>query len=356
MLGMPRLAALAALAALLALFVWPAAALAQEAGYPARIVSVTSWVEEWDPVELRWVRVSGEQVIAPGASVAQASEPAGTGPASAARFSRPMVRPHAATATATAFAAPVAPGTILATYGPFAVLDRQRAAIIGSTDSASPRAFDAMLRDFPGLRVIELIEAPGTDNDLANLAVGRRIRAAGLATHVPRGGSVRSGAVELFLAGAARSVEEGARFAVHAWLDTYGREPGDFPEDAPENRLYLDYYVEMGMSPERARRFYAMTNSVPHHSARWFGAEEMRSWLRAEATPVSSLDRALMARREIAPRPFAIEASGAAPITLPVLDLPVPLAIIQAPRIPVMPVLHVVQTPALALAGAADAA
>jgi hypothetical protein len=62
-----------------------------------------------------------------------------------------------------------------------------------------------------------------------------------------------------------------------------GREPGDFAADAPENRLYLDYYAEMGMSREEARAFYAMTNSVPHHGALWLRGSEMARWVAPEA-------------------------------------------------------------------------
>ena len=62
-----------------------------------------------------------------------------------------------------------------------------------------------MIRDFPALTMLEMVEAPGTSNDLANLQVARRIRASGIAIHVPSHGSVRSGAVELFLAGAQRT-------------------------------------------------------------------------------------------------------------------------------------------------------
>jgi hypothetical protein len=74
-------------------------------------------------------------------------------------------------------------------------------------------------------------------------------------------------------------MEDGAEFAVHSWLDNHGREAGDFAANHPAHRLYLDYYVEMGMSEAQARSFYAMTNSVPHASARWFGADEMRGWI-----------------------------------------------------------------------------
>ncbi|MGN3974285.1 alpha/beta hydrolase [Tsuneonella sp. SYSU-LHT278] len=175
-----------------------------------------------------------------------------------------------------AHAAP-APSPGAAAYGPFRVLDDGRAALVDATDGASVSAFQAMLRDHPGISVIEMVECPGTDDDSANLRLGRLIRARGIATHVPRGGSVRSGGVELFLAGSRRSIDDGAEFAVHAWRDTDGREPGDYATDSPYNRAYVDYYREMGVADPQG--FYDMTNAVPNSQARWLTAQDMRSWL-----------------------------------------------------------------------------
>lgn len=166
----------------------------------------------------------------------------------------------------------------IAQYGPFRVMDDRRVAMVGETDASTPGHFRAMMRDFPGLEQLDMVECPGTRDDRANLKVGRMIREAGLVTHVPAIGSVRSGAVELFLAGVERDIAQGAEFAVHSWMDPYGREAGDFSMDAPENRQYLDYYREMGMSGEQARAFYDFTNSVPHRRALWLGASDMRRW------------------------------------------------------------------------------
>lgn len=163
-------------------------------------------------------------------------------------------------------------------YGPFRVVG-DRVELVGETDAMSPSWFARVLADNPGLSRLEMIECPGTLDDRANLQLGRMIRKAGLSTHVPSHGSVRSGAVELFLAGIERSMDPGAEFAVHSWRDEYGREADDFSLDAPENRVYLDYYAEMGMAPQQARAFYAMTNSVPHHRARWMEAGEMGQWV-----------------------------------------------------------------------------
>ncbi|MBC2666909.1 alpha/beta hydrolase [Novosphingobium flavum] len=168
----------------------------------------------------------------------------------------------------------------IAAFGPFRVLDDNRAALVDATDERSPAAFAAMLKAHPGIRLLELVECPGTDDDRANLALGRMIHARGLSTHVPDGGSVRSGAVELFLAGVTHKAEPGAEFAVHSWADEDGHEPSDFPMSAPENRIYLDYYREMGMSAAEARAFYDMTNSVPNAQARWLSAGQMAQWVR----------------------------------------------------------------------------
>ncbi len=167
----------------------------------------------------------------------------------------------------------------IARFGPFRVLDGTRAAMVDATDSASPAQFQAMMAAYPGISMIEMIEVPGTEDDRANLRLGRMIRARGLTTYVPAGGSVRSGGVELFLAGKVRIADPGAEFAVHAWADEDGREATDYAANAPENRAYVDYYVEMGLPEPQARAFYAMTNSVRHADAKWLTGSDMGKWV-----------------------------------------------------------------------------
>ena len=232
---------------LAALFLSLASLLAMPAA--AQVLHVEEWVEEWDHASQSWVRIDDA-------------------PDNATDGARRFVAP-----------APAPAASALARFGPFRVLSDERAALVGLTTAASPEQFAAMMRAYPQLRVLELVDCPGTANDIANLRLGRMIRAAGLATHVPRGGSVRSGAVELFLAGTKRTIEDGAEFAVHSWRDELGRQPSDLASDAPANLAYLDYYTLMGLAPARARAFYAMTNSVPHESALWLDADTMRGWV-----------------------------------------------------------------------------
>ncbi|BDI59459.1 alpha/beta hydrolase [Qipengyuania nanhaisediminis] len=304
---------LAALLALIQLVLIGGPALAQPyqaAGGGMRTVATESWVEEWDAERGQWVRVAEGSLpaaeVSPSVNYANLRGQAPRDTHRAARYARPVVQHPAA--------------TTLAQYGPFIVTSATSASMIGSTDSASPAQFDAMVRDFPGLAVIEMVEAPGTSNDIANLAVARRIRANGIATHVPDGGSVRSGAVELFLAGAERSMADSATFAVHSWLDNHGREADDFPADHEAHRLYIDFYVEMGMSEEQARAFYAMTNSVPHASALWLEAADMRPWLARDRGPALRLaanDQTGLAKADAS---HALAVLGAPALAVPTLE------------------------------------
>ena len=177
----------------------------------------------------------------------------------------------------------------IAAYGPFRVLDGTRAALVGITDSYSPGQFAQMLADFPGIATLSFIECPGTYDDRANLHLGRMIRARGLAVEVPEGGSVRSGAVELVLAGRSLTIADGAEFAVHSWLDDRGLGAWDYAPDSPEHAKYLDYYRDMGMSAADAVQFYAMTNSVPFESALWLDGAEMRRWMHRGAPEAAPL-------------------------------------------------------------------
>lgn len=212
----------------------------------AQVLSVETYMEQWDPAQQQWVRVAPEDE------------------AKAERFLAAHNKPQA---------------KAIASYGPFRVHDQNRVSLVGVTNGATPRHFAAVLRDFPEIDTLSLVECPGTDDDRANMRLGRMIRAAGIATHVPAHGSVRSGAVEVFLAGVTRQIDDGAEFAVHSWLDDSGRQPHDFAADSPENRLYLDYYIEMGLAKDDARAFYDMTNSVVHADAKWLTAQDMRGWI-----------------------------------------------------------------------------
>lgn len=212
----------------------------------AEVQVVESWIEEWNPEKRCWIRVD---------------QPS-------AGCSSDVRRPSAVQ--------PVAPS---ARFGPFVVLNDRVAALVGTTDSESLKQFGRMMSAYPDIDQLNFIDSPGTIDDVSNLKLGRMIRASGISTHVPSNGSARSGAVDLFIAGVRRTMDKGARFAVHCWSDSLGRGPYDFREHDPVNELYLNYYMDMGMSHDKSHQFYAMTNSVPNTTAFWFGPEEMQKWI-----------------------------------------------------------------------------
>ncbi|MGB5076483.1 MAG: alpha/beta hydrolase [Sphingorhabdus sp.] len=169
--------------------------------------------------------------------------------------------------------------TSLASFGPFRVVAPDRVELDGSIESETPSQFKAMLEQHPAIRQIVMVDCPGTGDDIANLLLARMIRKANITTYVPNGGSVRSGGVELFLAGSKRHADPGAEFAVHSWLDEDGMEPEDFAESDPVNQEYVAYYREMGMSADKARAFYALTNSVAHDEALYLKPRDIAAYI-----------------------------------------------------------------------------
>jgi hypothetical protein len=160
-------------------------------------------------------------------------------------------------------------------FGPFYVTDAKTVTMVGEVDHNTPAQFKRLLTSYPGVKTLKLVECPGTEDDEANLALARMVRTAGLDTRVPAKGSVRSGGVELFLAGVHRTAEPGAEFGVHSWQDEEGREAKDYPPDAPEHREYLAFYQDMGMAPDAAKAFYAFTNAQPFSNIHYMTPVEL---------------------------------------------------------------------------------
>lgn len=150
-------------------------------------------------------------------------------------------------------------------YGPFFIIDENTVGVDNVIDSMAPNRFRALMKAWPSIKTVKIIECPGTVDDEANLVLARMIRDAGLKTHIPSNGSARSGGVELFLAGAEHRAEPGAELGVHSWVDEYGREARDYPVNDPIHLEYIRYYIDMGFTPEKAREFYTFTNAVAPH-------------------------------------------------------------------------------------------
>lgn len=177
------------------------------------------------------------------------------------------------------FAEYAEPSQAIASYGPFHIVAPDRAELFGEIGSDAPQQFAALLRAFPGVKQLVMVDCPGTDDDEANFRVAHLLRQAGIETYVPDGGSVRSGGVELFLAGVKRHAAPDAEFAVHSWIDSDGMEAKDFAANDPVHQSYLRFYHEVGMSPEKARAFYDMTNATPNGGAHYLHSRDIAAYI-----------------------------------------------------------------------------
>lgn len=133
-------------------------------------------------------------------------------------------------------------------------VDGDTAVMVGSIgDDIVHRVCDLVASN-PSVGWVEVLDVPGSST-LGNetLDAGLALRAAGLATLVPRDGQVESGGVDLFLAGTERNVLDGGCLGVHSTeIDT---EEGpiaaaDLPRDDPEHEPFLDYFRAVGVAEE----------------------------------------------------------------------------------------------------------
>lgn len=154
------------------------------------------------------------------------------------------------------------PNNFVAQFGPFFVIDANTIEMNGIVDGTTPAQFRKMMAQYPTVKTLRMVDCPGTENDDANLSLARMVRRAGLNTHVPANGSIRSGGVELFLAGVKRTQEPGAEFGVHSWQDEDGREARDYAANNPVHAAYVNYYIDMGFDRDTARNFYSFTNTA----------------------------------------------------------------------------------------------
>lgn len=132
----------------------------------------------------------------------------------------------------------------------------ERAYGYGTTDDRSINVINKLIRENPQVTTLVLKAMPGTKDADINLIIARRIRKAGLNTHLEADSYIASGAVDLFLAGATRTMECGARIGVHSWaMAIYEPEPGKYDRRKSRQENFLR---DMGIDPA----FYVFTRDA----------------------------------------------------------------------------------------------
>ena len=150
-------------------------------------------------------------------------------------------------------------------------IDGEAAKLTGVIGSATPGRLLQLRLEHPEVTRLVLVNVPGSIDDEANLRAGRFVRLCGWATHVPAHGEVASGGVDLFLAGAQRSADTGARFGVHSWAGFDG-EGSLLDREDPGHDMYLAYYADLAISED----FYWFTlESASAEDIHWMTEEEL---------------------------------------------------------------------------------
>ena len=128
--------------------------------------------------------------------------------------------------------------------------------------------------DNPQVKTLVFTAMEGSIDDETTFKMGRWIRKQGLSTHLTARSVIASGAVDLYLSGVNRTMEDGAKLGVHSWSDGI-KEAADFPRDSKEHALNKDYIVAMDVTED----FYWFTiYEAPADSIHWMTNAEITKY------------------------------------------------------------------------------
>lgn len=142
----------------------------------------------------------------------------------------------------------------------------------GTTTDRSVLQFSTFVRDNPDVKTLVFRQMPGTKDSRANIAIARKLRRAGFATHLERDSVIASGAVDLFIAGKTRTMACGARIGVHSWGTREGLSAQNTTWDTYKS-LHESFLSEMGLDPG----FYTFTSrAAPPEGIYWLTSADIK--------------------------------------------------------------------------------
>lgn len=116
----------------------------------------------------------------------------------------------------------------------------------GTISSSTPAAVLELIFKHPEVRTIEMLQVPGSIDDVANLRASLYVHKFGLNTRVNSKSMIASGGTDFFLAGKKRTVEKGAKIGVHSWAGG-ATAATDLPKSDEAHKKYLDYYTKVNI-------------------------------------------------------------------------------------------------------------
>lgn len=137
-------------------------------------------------------------------------------------------------------------------------IDGQVAYMSGDISADTIRQVKKLIKDYPEVKTITMVEVGGSIDDVSNLEASRLVRKAGLNTHVAKDGFIASGGTDFFCAGVVRTAEEGAQVGVHSWAGDGVENAALLAKDHKEHDKYIKYYEEMKMPDPKGFYFFTI--------------------------------------------------------------------------------------------------
>ena len=153
-------------------------------------------------------------------------------------------------------------------------VEGNRLYLLGELNSQTPDKVKAAIEENPQVDTVVLTAMPGSLDDESTFPLARWLRERNLNTHLLSDSVIASGAVDLYLAGVNRTMEEGAQLGVHSWSDG-SNEATDFPREHEAHRFNADYINDMLGSED----FYWFTiDAAPADGLHWMESAEIERY------------------------------------------------------------------------------
>ncbi len=166
----------------------------------------------------------------------------------------------------------------------FKISDNKEAIVLnGIINSSALKEFKKLEKQYPTIKILEIVNCEGSINDNVNLKLAAYIYKQKFNIHLLDNGLIASGGTDLFLAGAKRTKGVATKIGVHSWggQDDNGKTvtASDFPVGHKHHLPYIAYYVTVGFTQQDAEAFYYFTiNAASFDDVHWMTDKEVEEY------------------------------------------------------------------------------
>jgi len=140
------------------------------------------------------------------------------------------------------------------------------------------KQFEKVIDKHPNIQLVIMKECPGSRDDESMMVAARLLKSLQINTHLVSNGKIESGAVDFFLAGNKRTLEQGGKFGVHAW-SSGSKSATEYSYGNKEHDLYINYYKDIGYSQTEAEEIYFfIINAASADDIHWITDQEINHY------------------------------------------------------------------------------